>query len=137
MSIWQNGKKQEAYEIYKKVLAEEPDNAMAMYSLASYYEETGQKELYEQQLDTLLLNKKVASDTKLNVMRQFIVQNEQAGKDSTRVITLFNRIMEQEPDEAQLPLLYAQYLLSKGMNKEAGPVLRQVLAIDPTNTALV
>ena len=48
----QNGKKQEAYEIYKKVLAEEPDNAMAMYSLASYYEETGQKELYEQQLDT-------------------------------------------------------------------------------------
>ena len=67
-------------------------------------------------------------------MRQFIVQNEQAGKDSTRVITLFNRIMEQEPDEAQLPLLYAQYL-SKGMNKEAGPVLRQVLAIDPTNTA--
>ena len=120
----QNGKKQEAYEIYKKVLAEEPDNAMAMYSLASYYEETGQKELYEQQLDTLLLNKKVASDTKLNVMRQFIVQNEQAGKDSTRVITLFNRIMEQEPDEAQLPLLYAQYLLSKGMNKEAGPVLR-------------
>lgn len=106
-----------------------------MYSLASYYEETGQKELYEQQLDTLLLNKKVASDTKLNVMRQFIVQNEQAGKDSTRVITLFNRIMEQEPDEAQLPLLYAQYLLSKGMNKEAGPVLRQVLAIDPTNTA--
>ena len=80
----QNGKKQEAYEIYKKVLAEEPDNAMAMYSLASYYEETGQKGLYEQQLDTLLLNKKVASDTKLNVMRQFIVQNEQAGKDSTR-----------------------------------------------------
>ena len=36
-------------------------------------------------MDTLLLNKKVASDTKLNVMRQFIVQNEQAGKDSTRV----------------------------------------------------
>ena len=36
----QNGKKQEAYEIYKKVLAEEPDNAMAMYSLASYYEGT-------------------------------------------------------------------------------------------------
>lgn len=133
--LYAEREKQEAYEIYKKVLAEEPDNAMAMYSLASYYEETGQKGLYEQQLDTLLLNKKVASDTKLNVMRQFIVQNEQAGKDSTRVITLFNRIMEQEPDEAQLPLLYAQYLLSKGMNKEAGPVLRQVLAIDPTNTA--
>lgn len=131
----QNGKKQEAYEAYKKVLAEEPDNAMAMYSLASYYEETGQKELYEQQLDTLLLNKKVDGTTKLNVMRRFIVQNEQAGKDSTRVITLFDRILEQDPDEAALPLLYAQYLLSKGMDKESVPVLKQVLVIDPTNTA--
>lgn len=70
----QNDKKDEAYNIYKKVLATEPDNAMAMYSLASYYEQTGQKELYEQQLDTLLLNKKVPSDTKLNVMRQFVVE---------------------------------------------------------------
>ena len=131
----QNGKKEEAYRLYQKVLKEEPENALAMYSMASYYEATGQKELYERQLDTLLLNKKVAPDTKLNVMRQFIVQNEQDGKDSTRVITLFNRIMEQDPDDAQLPMLYAQYLLSKGMNKESLPVLRQVLNIDPTNTA--
>lgn len=131
----QNGKKEEAYNIYRKVLDAEPDNAMAMYSLASYYEETGQKELYQQQLDTLLLNKKVPSDTKINVMRQFVVQNEQAGKDSMLVITLFNRILEQESDDAQMPMLYAQYLLSKGMNKESLPVLRQVLEIDPTNTA--
>ncbi len=131
----QNGKKEEAYNLYRKVLDAEPDNAMAMYSLASYYDATGQKELYQQQLDTLLLNKKVASDTKLNVMRQFIVQNEQESKDSTLVINLFNRILEQEPDDAQLPMLYAQYLLSKGMNKESLPVLRQVLEIEPTNTA--
>lgn len=131
----QNGKKEEAYNLYRKVLDAEPDNAMAMYSLASYYDATGQKELYQQQLDTLLLNKKVASDTKLNVIRQFIVQNEQESKDSTLVINLFNRILEQEPDDAQLPMLYAQYLLSKGMNKESLPVLRQVLEIEPTNTA--
>ena len=131
----QHGKEDEAYGIYKKVLAEEPDNVMAMYSLASYYDQTGQKELYEQQLDTLLLNKKVASDVKLNVMRRFIVQNEQEGRDSTRVLTLFDRIMEQDPDDADLPMLYAQYLLSKKMNGQTWPVLRQVLVIDPTNTA--
>ncbi len=131
----QHGKEDVAYGIYKKVLAEEPDNVMAMYSLASYYDQTGQKELYEQQLDTLLLNKKVASDVKLNVMRRFIVQNEQEGRDSTRVLTLFDRIMEQDPDDANLPMLYAQYLLSKKMNEQTWPVLRQVLVIDPTNTA--
>lgn len=131
----QNGKKEEAYNVYRKVLDAEPDNAMAMYSLASYYEATGQKELYQQQLDTLLLNKKVPSETKMNVMRQFVIQNEQDGKDSTRVINLFNRILEQEPDDADMPMLYAQYLLSKGMNKEALPVLRRVLEIEPANTA--
>ena len=131
----QNGKKEEAYNMYRKVLDAEPDNAMAMYSLASYYEQTGQKELYEQQLDTLLLNKKVPSDTKLNVMRQFVVENERAGRDSTRVINLFDRIMEQDQDDAQMPMLYAQYLLAKKMNKETMPVLERVLDIDPTNTA--
>lgn len=49
----QNDKKDEAYNIYKKVLATEPDNAMAMYSWPLITEQTGQKELYEQQLDTL------------------------------------------------------------------------------------
>lgn len=131
----QNGKKEQAYELYQKVLAEEPDNAMAMYSLASYYEETGQKELYERQLDTLLLNKKVEPDTKLNVMRRFIIEDEQAGRDSTRVITLFDRILEQDSDDAGLLMLYAQYLLSKQMNKEASPVLKQLLAVETTNTA--
>lgn len=131
----QNGKKEEAYKLYKKVLDTEPDNAMAMYSLASYYEQTGQTALYEQQLDTLLLNKKVPSDTKLNVMRQFIVENEQGGKDSTRIITLFNRIIDQDPEDSQVPMLYAQYLISKGMDKESLPILKRVLDIDPTNTA--
>lgn len=131
----QNGKKQEAYDTYKKVLAAEPDNPMALFSLASYYEQTGQKELFEQQMDTLLLNRKVPSDTKVNVMRQFIVQSEQEGKDSTQVIGLFDRMMQMDMDDVQIPMLYAQYLLSKGMEAQSIPVLEQVVQIDPTNKA--
>ena len=131
----QNGKKEEAYHLYREVLTEEPDNAMARYSLASYYEETGQETLHQQQLDSLLLNKKVDSDTKMNVMRRLIVQNEQEGGDSLRIIRLFDRIMEQEPDDDFLPMLYAQYLISKNMEAQSWPVLEQVLDINPSNTA--
>ena len=131
----QNGKQQEAYDLYRKVLAQEPDNPMALYSLATYYQETGQEARYQQQLDTLLLNRKVPSETKLVVMRQLIVENERADADSTRIIGLFDRILEEDPEEAQLPLLYVQYLLSKGMNRETVPVLNHVLDIDPTHTA--
>ena len=132
----QNGKKQEAYDAYQKVLAIEPDNPMALFSMASYYEQTGQKELYQQQLDTLLLNKKVTSDTKISVMRQVIAENEQSSaKDSTQVIALFDRMMKQDMDDPQIPMLYSQYLLSKNMEQEAVPVLEQVVDLDPTNKA--
>lgn len=131
----QNGKKQEAYDVYQKVLAAEPDNPMAIFSMASYYKQTGQEELYQQQLDTLLLNKKVTPDTKVGVMRQMIVENEQADKDSTQIIALFDRIMKQEQDDPQIPMLYAQYLLSKNMESESVPVLEQVVDLDPTNKA--
>ena len=129
----QNGKKQEAYDVYQKVLAAEPDNPMAIFSMASYYKQTGQEGLYQQQLDTLLLNKKVTPDTKVSVMRQMIVENEQADKDSTQIIALFDRIMKQEQDDPQIPMLYAQYLLSKNMEAESVPVLEQVVDLDPTN----
>ena len=131
----ENGKKQEAYDVYQKVLAAEPDNPMAIFSMASYYKQTGQEELYQQQLDTLLLNKKVTPDTKVGVMRQMIVENEQADKDSTQIIALFDRIMKQEQDDPQIPMLYAQYLLSKNMEAESVPVLEQVVDLDPTNNA--
>ena len=132
----QNGKKQEAYDAYQKVLAVEPDNPMALFSMASYYEQTGQKELYQQQLDTLLLNKKVTSDTKISVMRQVIAENEQSSaKDSTQVIALFDRMMKQDMDDPQIPMLYSQYLLSKNMEQEAVPVLEQVVDLDTTNKA--
>jgi tetratricopeptide (TPR) repeat protein len=128
----QNDKMQEAYTLYNKVLAEDPNNAQALYSLASYYEVTGQKERYQQQLDTLLLNRKVSSDVKLDVMRRFVAEN---GSDSTRVTSLFDRIMEQDPDDSQLPMFYARYLVAKNMNDKALPVLRQVLDLEPDNSA--
>lgn len=131
----QANRQAEAYALYRDALKQEPDNAVAMYSLADYYRQTGQTALYEQQLDSLLLNKKVDTDTRMSVMRQFIVQNEQAGRDSTQVIALFDRIMEQEPDDAGMPMLYAQYLMSKGMTRQTLPVLEQVIDIEPTNTA--
>ena len=131
----QNGKKQEAFDTYQKVLSTDPDNVMARLSLASYYDEIGEKELYKLQLDSLLLNKKIPSEAKLNVMRQVIAQNEQAGADSTQVITIFDRILQQDPDDDQIPMLYSQYLWAKNMKESSVPVLERVLQIDPTNKA--
>jgi len=129
-----NGKQQEAYDTYQKVLSIEPDNALAMMSLVNYYDKTGQEEKYRNQLDDILLNKKVDSTTKLNIMRQLIIQSEHTDRDSTKIINMFEAMLEEDKEDDQTPMLYFQYLASKGMEKETIPVLNRILEIDPENT---
>ncbi|MDL2212517.1 tetratricopeptide repeat protein [Bacteroides sp. OttesenSCG-928-D19] len=131
----QNDRPDEAYQAYQKVLANDPGNPMATLSLANYYNQTNQTEKYEQQLDSLLFNKLVNPEMKLNIMRQHIYKAEQAEQDSTEVIALFERVIEQDQEDTQIPMLYAQYLLSKEMDDASGPVLEHILQLDPANTA--
>ena len=129
----ENGKEEEAYAAYQKVLAQEPEYAPAMLSMASYYEKTGEDSLYRAQLDDLLLNRKVETPAKLNIMRQLIMRSERGDRDSTKIIGLFDSMLAQEQENADVAMLAAQYLLSKRMNEQAKPVLWKVLEIDPEN----
>ena len=87
----------------------------------------GQDSLYQVQLDTILLNDNVDSDTKMNIMRQLILRSEQTNKDSTKIAGLFTSILKEKQENADIAMLAAQYLLTKKMDKEATPVLHQVL----------
>lgn len=129
----ENGKPQEAYDVYQRILKEEPGYAPALLSMASYYQKTGQDSLYHVQLDTILLNRNVESDTKMNIMRQLILQSEQTTKDSTQIVALFRNILKEPQQNADLAMLCAQYMITKHMEKESVPVLEQVLDLDPEN----
>lgn len=129
----QNGRNEMAYQTYQKVLEVEPDNVMALFSLASFYEQTGQHELYRQKADSLLLNPGIPSEMKVGLMQQFISKAVTEKRDSTELITLFDRMLEQNIDNEQIPMLYAQYLLSLNMEEKAIPVLERVIEIEPAN----
>ena len=133
----QLGMEEQALDCYEMVLSKDPENPIALYSLASYYQKKGEREKQKESLDKLLLNKKTDSQVKLNVMRQLILQNEQeATKDSMNIISLFNEVLAIDEFDDQLPMLYAQYLMSKNMRDEAKPVLEHVLQLDPSNSAV-
>ena len=66
-------------------------------------------------------------------MRQLIYRSERGDKDSTKIVGLFNSVLAQEQETADVAMLAAQYLLSKKMDAEAKPVLWKVLEIDPEN----
>ena len=129
----ENGRSEEAYPIFRKMLNEEPGYAPAMLSLASYYEKTGQDSLYRVQLDSVLLNRNVENEMKVNIMRQLIVRSERGDKDSTKIVGLFDAILEQEQPNADVAMLAAQYLLSKKMDDKATSVLHKIVEIDPEN----
>ena len=128
-----NDKPQEALGVYQRILKEEPGYAPALISMASYYQKTGQDSLYQAQLDTILLNDDVQSDTKMEIMRQLILQSEQTTKDSTQIVSLFKEILDRPQQNADLAMLCAQYMITKHMEKESVPVLNQVLSLDPEN----
>ena len=129
----ENGRSEEAYDIFQKVLKEEPGYTPAMLSLVSFYEKTGQDSLYRVQLDSVLLNQKVESEMKVNIMRQLIARSEREDKDSTKITSLFDAILEQEQPNADVAMLAAQYLLSKKMDDKATSVLHKIVEIEPEN----
>lgn len=128
-----NNKLDEAYATYQSILKETPDYAPALLSMMNYYRKIGNDSLYNKSLDTILLNENVETNTKMEIMRQLIMQNEQTTKDSTQIISIFKEILKQPQPNADLPMLCAQYLYSKGMEKESVPVFNQVLELDPEN----
>lgn len=128
-----NGRNEEALGVYQAILKEEPDYAPAMVSLASYYQKTGQDSLYNVQLDSILVNKNVDTKLKLDFMRQLILKSEQTDRDSTKIIRLFDSILTKEQPNADIPMLYAQYLITKKMEKESVVILNKVLSLDPEN----
>lgn len=127
------GRNDEALKVYSEILKEEPDYAPAMISLASYYQKTGQDSLYAVQTDSILVNGNVEPGVKMNFMRQLILKSEQTDRDSTKIIGLFEKMMGRKQTTADVAMLYAQYLISKKMEKESVPVLDRVLSIDPEN----
>lgn len=128
-----NNRYDEALKVYQDILKEEPDYAPAMVSLATYYQKTGQDSLYNVQLDSILVNENVDTKLKLEFMRQQILKSEQTDKDSTKIISLFETILTKKQPNADVPMLYAQYLITKKMQKESVPVLNKVLELDPEN----
>ena len=128
-----NSKMDEAYATYQTILKETPDYAPALLSMMNYYRKIGNDSLYNQSLNKILLNENVETNAKMDIMRQLIMQNEQTTKDSTQIIAIFNQVLKQPQPNADLPMLYAQYLYSKGMEEESVPVFNQVLELDPEN----
>lgn len=130
-----DGRNKDAYDVYQQVLEKEPENAFAQLSMATYYNKMGQDSLYKAEREKVLLNEQLNTETRLNLMRRIIVENEQGKKDSTEILNLFDKILKQSQDNADMGMLCAQYMITKNMPEErVKPVLNRILSIEPDNS---
>ena len=135
-SYLDNDRPDEAYAIFQAALAEDPENAQAQLSMASYYERMGMDSLFYLQQEAVLMNSKLGSSVKAEVMRRIILQNEQTGKDSTRVLQLFDRMLSVPQEDATIATLCYSYMQHKQMDDSVGvPVLEKILEVEPDNIA--
>ncbi len=130
----QNNNPARAYEIYTEVLSQEPDNLTAQLSLVDYYKHHGDNEQFMASIDTLLMNRKMSSSMRSELLVKVIGEVEKSGGDSLYIINLCERLMEQPVEQLPILSVYAQYLVHKKADeKSVTPLLHKMLTIEPEN----
>ena len=139
MGNWllQNGKDDEALEQYKLVLAEEPEHTGAKMSMLDYYRTTGADSLAQIIQEEMLVSQNTPINDRVTLMRQVVADNEQAGGDSTQVLSLFKRILAEPQKNADMYELYVAYMKLKEMPEDSiNSVLEKALEVAPDNPSV-
>lgn len=131
----QQGYSEMALAVYRDVLTLEPDNSYAQISLLAYYKTAGADSLYDALVEEVVLNPNTQNEAKLEAMRGYVADNLSRQADSTRVLRLFERVLEQPQENRSLAELCAYYMSAAGMPVAAlAPVMRRMLEVEPDYT---
>lgn len=134
-SLMMNGQAKKALNIYHQVLKEEPDNNRVLMSLRTYYQSQGNNVVADSLTERVLLNKNATTEEKVHLLRQEIASCEADG-DSTKVLTLFRKMLAQPQADVEMAFYCASYMSAKKMPKDSiRPVLEQVLKMAPDQAA--
>ena len=133
--LLQNDKADEAVKIYRHVLKEEPDNTLAQMSMLDYYRAKNMTAEADILLMQLLKGKKTPESEKQALMRQYVMTSVKANVDSTRILAVFDEVLQTAPTSSML-IMKAAYMDLAQMEKDTiNTVLLQALALEPDNVS--
>ena len=127
-----NGELEEALDVLKQILAEEPDNTKAQQSLRTYYIHMEDDEAVDSLTHCILMNNHTNTEDRVYMLRQLIGENERESGDSTVILNVFNHVLSQPEPDVEVAMLKAAYMDLKKMPKDSiATALRQVLKMAP------
>ncbi|MBQ2969694.1 MAG: tetratricopeptide repeat protein [Bacteroidaceae bacterium] len=124
----ENGREADALPVLQEILHEEPDNGAAKIAMVQYHKQVADTVGYHAMVDSVMMASTVDDDTKVKMMLQLI--NEKT--DSTYVLQLFDRALQQPQRSAKLGHICVQYMLMLLQSEErVRPVLLRMLETEP------
>ena len=127
-----NDQLEEAYTVLEHILNEEPTNVKAQQSLRNYFIRTGDDIAADSITKCILINQHTEIEDKIYILRQMILENESAGGDSTEILNLFEQLIQQPEQNADIAEMKAFYMQLKKMERDSiDKALEYVLQLDP------
>ncbi len=136
MANWliQNGEKPQALSVLQKVQKIDPQNIMAQLSMIDYYRAENLDSIAANIEETLLQNPRTDADTKFTIIKNVVSRSEEQGGDSTKVLSLFHRLLSQKQKDSNIAEMYVAYMSLKKMPQDSiVSGLYRVLEISPDN----
>ena len=131
-----NNNEKKAIDIYRGILREEPGNSKVLFSMRTYFKGQGNMVAADSMTVNILTASNANTDEKIYLLRQEVMDNENGGSDSTKIIRLFERTINTKDSDPSIGLLYASYMELKKMPKaDINRVLEDVLKKAPDNAA--
>ena len=131
-----NDNEKKAIDIYRGILREEPGNSKVLFSMRTYFKGQGNMVAADSMTVNILTASNANTDEKIYLLRQEVMDNENGGSDSTKIIRLFERAINTKDSDPSIGLLYASYMELKKMPKaDINRVLEDVLKKAPDNAA--
>ena len=128
------GKKEDALKQFKSVEAQDPNNVTLLLSMANFYHQEGNDALYQEYISKLLTHKDVDDATRVRMLGVLVRENLTENSDSTQLLSLFDKVLQEPQEQADILELKVRYMVTKKMPiSEVKPVLQQMLDIDPEN----
>jgi len=129
----QAGKKDDAFLVYSRAKAIDPEDPYLISSMAEYYEQTNNKQAAESELQTALISPKMDVDTKLAILAQYVGSLQQNKNDTRTANALFDTLMVQHPQEPKLNLMYGNLLMMQDRKSDARFQYQLFAEANPTN----
>ncbi len=126
-------KKEKAYQIYQKVLKQDPENPYVYVSMAEYFKRENKPNEAINSIIKALKNPKLPSNTKMEILGKYVDRliKEQGKEDEAEAI--FKMLIDMYPLE-ELPYAYYSIFLQKqNRNDDALKTLESLLHINPAN----